>query len=153
MLVVSPKEVDDALISKSLNLNKLEAQKMAEIINKLKPDRAIIDCPSINIPAFARYLRKLVENKNIEIIAEHKADTRYFVVGAASILAKVTRDREIKKIKEKIGIDFGSGYPSDEITQDFLERYWDKYSGIFRKTWISYKKIVKKQNQKNLVEF
>ena len=153
LLVVSPKEVDDALNSESLNLNKLEAQKMAEIINKLKPDRAIIDCPSINIPAFAGYLRKFIENKNIEIIAEHKADTKYFVVGAASILAKVVRDKEIEKIKRKIGINFGSGYPSDEITQDFLGKYWDKYPGIFRKTWISYKKIVKKQNQKNLGEF
>jgi ribonuclease HII len=152
-LVVDVDMVDAALATDHMNLNRLEAQKMAEVINSLEPDRAIIDCPSNNIAEFVRYLRKHIKNKNIEIIAEHKADENHLVVGAASIMAKVTRDREIEKIKEKIGIDFGSGYPSDPRTVAFLEKNWNKHQSIFRKSWASYKKIVEKNKNKSLEEF
>ena len=54
---VSPKEIDEALESKELNLNWLEAHKQAEIINELKPDTAIIDCPSPNCKKYEEYLR------------------------------------------------------------------------------------------------
>ena len=74
------------------------------------------------------------------------------VVSAASIIAKTTRDFEIEKIKEKIGIDFNSGYPSDKKTQEFLKKYHNKFPDIFRKSWASYKNI-KKAKQKSLAEF
>jgi ribonuclease HII len=38
------------------------------------------------------------------------------IVGAASIIAKVTRDEEIIKIENKLDHKIGSGYPSDPIT-------------------------------------
>ncbi|MBD3354817.1 ribonuclease HII [Candidatus Woesearchaeota archaeon] len=153
IIVISPKEVDGYLQTDHLNLNKLEAQKMAEIINSLDPDKTILDCPSNNIKAYEDYLKKHLKDKNKEVIAEHKADFRYIIVAAASILAKVTRDNEIKKIKEKIGIEFGSGYPSDPRTVKFLNENWDKYPSIFRKTWISYKNVLQSQKQKSLEEF
>ncbi|MBD3248755.1 ribonuclease HII [Candidatus Woesearchaeota archaeon] len=152
-LIVDVNMVDAALATDDMNLNKLEAQKMAEVINALEPDRAIIDCPSNNIPAFVSYLRKHIKNKNIEIIAEHKADENHLVVGAASILAKVTRDREIEKIKNKIGVDFGSGYPSDPRTVAFVEKNWNKHPSIFRKSWSSYRKYVEKFKNKSLGDF
>jgi ribonuclease HII len=153
LTIASAKEVDAALGAEEMNLNKLEAQKMAEAINALKPDKVIVDCPSNNIPQFVDYLKLHLKNKDIELIAEHKADVKYLIVGAASILAKVTRDAEIKKIKDKIGIDFGSGYPSDPKTVDFLKENWDKYPSIFRKEWASYKKVIKAKGQKSLGEF
>jgi len=153
LITIPPKKIDGYLQTDHLNLNKLEAQKMAEIINSLKPERTILDCPSNNIKAYTEYLKKHLKDKNKEIIAEHKADFKYTIVAAASILAKVTRDDEIKKIKEKIGIEFGSGYPSDPRTVKFLNEKWDKYPSIFRKTWISYKKVIQRQKQSNLEEF
>ena len=120
-----------------------------KIINKLKPDKAILDAPSNNIEAYADYVKNKVK---CEILAEHKADANYPVVGAASILAKVTRDREIEKIKEKVGKDIGSGYPSDPITQEFLKKNWNKYD-FFRKSWETYKKIAKEKNQSKLGDF
>ncbi len=153
VIIVSPKEIDDALNNPSLNLNKLEAINSAKIINKLKPGKVLLDCPSNNTKEYVLYLRKYLNNKELKIVAEHKADVKYTVVAAASIIAKVTRDREIEKIKKKIGIDFGSGYPSDEKTQEFLKKNWDKYTEIFRKTWSSYKKFITEKKQKKLGEF
>jgi len=153
ILIISPKEIDEALQSDSLNLNWLEAIKTAEMINKLKPDKALLDCPSPNIKAYTSYVRNHLEDKTIEIVAEHKADVKYPLVAAASIIAKVTRDREIEEIKKEIGIDFGPGYPSNPITQQFLKENYNNYPHIFRKTWISYKKLKEGKKQKSLTEF
>jgi len=153
LVIVPSDEVDAYLSAAELNLNKLEAQKMAVAINTLKPDKVYLDCPSNNIKAFVSYLKRHLKDKNVEIIAEHKADVKYLVVGAASILAKVTRDNEIKKIQKKIGIDFGSGYPSDEKTVKFLKGNWGKYPSIFRKKWASYQQVVKSKGQSKLGDF
>jgi ribonuclease HII len=53
----------------------------------------------------------------------HKADALYPAVSAASILAKVERDRRIKAIAVKHGANIGSGYPSDPVTSSFLREY------------------------------
>ncbi len=152
IIVLSAKEIDEALNSEDLNLNWLEAITTSKIINKLQPTKAILDCPSNNIQSYSDYVKKNLE-KDIKIIAEHKADLNYPVVAAASILAKVTRDAEIEKLKKQYNIDFGSGYPSDETTQRFLKENWDKYPSIFRKTWSSYKKVLESQKQSSLKDF
>ncbi|MEA3429683.1 MAG: ribonuclease HII [Nanoarchaeota archaeon] len=152
VIMVGAEEVD-ARESINLNLNDLEAVKCAEIINHLKCDAVIVDCPSPNIPAYKGYISQFVEDKKKEIIPEHKADMNHIVVGAASILAKVDRDREIERLKEEVGIDFGSGYPSDPKTKKFLAENWDKYPGLFRKTWSSWKRIKEGKAQKGLFEF
>ena len=87
------------------------------------------------------------------MVAEHKADVKYPVVSAASILAKVTRDWEIEKIKKKIKQDFGSGYTSDPRTVKFLKENYEKYPDIFRKSWISFKTVVNNKNQRKLEDF
>ena len=123
ILIVKPAEIDDAVNGKGgLNLNWLEARKSAEIINFLKPNKAILDCPSPNIQKYTEYVENLLTVK-VKVICEHKADLNYPIVSAASIIAKVTRDREIEKIKKEIGIDFGSGYPADPRTKEFLKKY------------------------------
>ena len=152
IIKVEPKEIDDALNSEDLNLNWLEAHKQAEIINELKPDKAIIDCPSINCKAYEKYLKKLIKNKNIEIIVEHKADIKYPICSAASILAKVEREKQMGDIKRKYGAT-GSGYPADPTTKKFIKENWNKYPEIFRKTWSTYKKFAKAKNQTKLTGY
>lgn len=152
IVVILPPEIDAALQSDELNLNWLEAQKTVEIINQLEPHKVFIDCPSTNIYAYKEYLMKRILNKHIDVVAEHKADVSYPVVSAASILAKVTRDREIERIKAQIGADFGSGYPSDPKTQEFMQKNFNKYD-IFRKTWASYKDAFKGKQQRKLMDF
>jgi ribonuclease HII len=152
-IIIKPNEIDSALISKELNLNWLEAVKSAEIINYLNPENAIVDCPSNNILAYKNFLIKHIKNKKINLVVEHKADFKYEVVSAASIIAKVTRDKEIKKIQEKIKHPIGSGYPSDPITQEFIKKYYMKFPEIFRKTWASYRRLINIKKQKQISDF
>ncbi len=163
IIIIEPSEIDDALKSDNLNLNWLEAQKSAEIIKKLKPDEIIVDSPSNNCGAYSSYLEKLLEpgswdiahnkdRRGSHLICTHKADLKYVQVAAASILAKVVRDREIDKIKKRYG-DCGPGYMSNPITQKFLEENWEKHPEIFRKSWVSYKNHEKMKFQKKIEDF
>jgi len=154
IFIIDAAEIDKAVNRHDgLNLNKLEAKKSAEILDILEPDKAIIDAPSNNIKSYKEYLINLIKNKKMKIILEHKADQNYPVVSAASIIAKVTRDNEIEKIKNKIKIDFGSGYMSDSKTVDFLEKYHEKYDSLFRKSWMPYQARINKKFQKKLEDF
>ncbi|MDD5331542.1 MAG: ribonuclease HII [Candidatus Nanoarchaeia archaeon] len=152
ILIIEPKEIDEVLESDTLNLNWLEAIKSAEIINVLKPEKAILDCPSPNIKAYEDYVRKHLIDKATPLHCEHKADVNHVIVGAASILAKVTRDNIIEELKKKYG-DFGPGYSSNPITQKYVEANFEKHPEIFRRTWATWKNHDNKKNQKNLDEF
>jgi len=112
----------------------------------------ILDSPSNNIKAYKSYVQHRLNHK-AEIQAEHKADLNYPVVSAASILAKVTRDKEIEEIKKQIGVDFGSGYMSDPRTAEFLANNCDNYPEIFRHSWYPCKKIAESKQQKKLNGF
>jgi len=150
ILEVTPAEIDKTLLSASSNLNWLEADKTIEIVSSLKPDLAYIDCPSNNIEKYHDYLKKDLKMK---LVVEHKADENYSIAAAASILAKVTRDRSIKELEKKIGTRLGSGYPSDPVTQEFLRNNYKKHADIFRKTWASYKRLVDTKKQSSLANF
>lgn len=151
---VSPQEIDHIIDhDDTLNLNWLEAIKTAQIINELKPDKAIIDCPSNNLKAYEDYLRSKLTHQEVELLTEHKADANHRVVAAASIIAKVTRDKEIEKIQKVIPDPIGSGYPSDPITREFLEKHYETYADIFRKSWQSYKDVTSKKKQTALSDF
>lgn len=153
IVIVSAEEIDEMMRQDGMNLNWMEAEKTVIMINDLKPDKAIIDCPSPNTNAYASYIRERLNNPGTALVCAHHADARFPVVSAASILAKVVRDREIDKIKKKIGVDFGSGYVADPRTQEFLKRYWDKYPDIFRHTWEPYREVAGLKGQKKLKEF
>jgi len=176
-----PQEITDKN-KNGVNLNTIEAQKSAEIINKISkfvlnnPNfddcqkssqisevnkgqgkiKVYIDCPSPNIPAWQRIVENYIKNKeNLEIHCEHKADINHISCSAASILAKTARDKEVEKIRKLVGVDFGSGYPSDPLTCQFLKDYAEKHKrdGIFRETWSTWKTACKVKEQKKLSSF
>jgi len=155
IIKVPPQEIDKYVLSETTNLNWLEAEKMAEIINTLRPDQVIVDCPSNNKKAFANYLENKLQVKT-GLRCEHKADRDFLIVGAASILAKVIRDREVELIKKTVRMNIGSGYPADPLTKKFLRENWNKHPDIFRHSWSSYQEYSegkKSKKQKTLGEF
>ncbi len=159
IVLIHPQEIDGRGTA-GLNLNKIEAIKSALIINKLnikdEKIKVVIDCPSNNIKKWTDYLKRYIEHPaNLELAVEHKADVNHVSCSAASILAKTTRDAEVEKIKKQIGVDFGSGYPSDPITKKFLKEYSQKHKkdGIFRETWATWQNHKAKKEQKNINDF
>jgi ribonuclease HII len=153
---ISVDEIDD-VDKEGLNLNQREAIAASMIINKLNKGKeqikVIIDCPSVNISSWKEYLEKFVLGKsNLSIVCEHKADENYLSVSAASILAKEEREREVKNLKDKFKVDFGSGYSSDDKTRKFIYENYEKFSGLglFRESWGTIKKHKAYKKQKKL---
>ena len=154
--VIEPDAIDLSVLDENSNLNWLEADTAAQMVSELSPDKAIVDCPSPNLKAYKEYFsQKLTPEvrEKAEILMEHKADVNHIIVSAASVIAKVIRDRSVQNIKDEIGIDFGSGYLTDPKTQDFLQKHHQQYAHLFRKSWSSYRKAVEMKLQKKLGEY
>jgi len=137
------------------NLNQIEALKIAEMLAKIGPDEAYIDSPhSGNPQKFETVIRSMtIEPLDFEFICEHKADYKYPIVAAASIIAKVERDKAVEKIKKEIGFEFGSGYIADEITKSFLDKNPHAADQFVRKSWQPYKDLMAREKQTTLGEF
>lgn len=136
---ISPKLIDTSV--KKHDLNHLEAKYMAKVILKLNPDTSYVDSCDVNPNRFGKEISKLSKNKKIR--SYHHADSRFIVVSAASIIAKVVRDREIMKLRKNH--DLGSGYPSDSKTIDFVKLYYktNHILPVFvRKSWKPTQKIL-----------
>ncbi|WP_088854393.1 ribonuclease HII [Thermococcus pacificus] len=138
-----PNEID----SREGTLNEFEVENFVKALNSLKvrPDVIYIDAADVKEERFGEDIGKGL-NFRAEIVAEHKADDKFVPVSAASILAKVTRDRAIERLKEEYG-EIGSGYPSDPRTRAFLEEYYRKHGDfppIVRRSWKTLRKIEEK---------
>ena len=96
-------------------LNQLEARTFAEIVRASRADRAYVDACDVNAPRFGRLVSRLSASRT-QVISRHRADDEFLIVGAASIVAKVARDRSIRELEAQCGRTLGSGYPSDPTT-------------------------------------
>jgi ribonuclease HII len=152
IMKVSPVEIDRVVESgrKLHKLNRLEAQTMALIIDALKPDEAYVDAADVLENRFKHHIQEGLLFK-AKIVAKHKADRTYPVVSAASIIAKVERDREIASLTGVYG-DFGSGYMADPQTMKFLKQWLEThgdYPECVRKSW---KPAKQAKNEKGIVQ-
>lgn len=138
-----PRDIDKVVTNgrKLRKLNWLEAITMAKVIENLMPHKAYVDASDVLEERFKRDILECLPFR-IPIVSEHKADRNYPVVSAASIIAKVERDKEIAQLAEAHG-DLGSGYPSDPKTMRFLEHCLDgkgEYPEFVRTSWEPAKK-------------
>lgn len=160
---IEPRVIDRIVLSgeKLRRLNYLEAQSMAIVLHKLKKfDVAFIDACDTNQARYGNTVADLLfENKSLNkklklgeenpfratIKSEHHADRNYPVVSAASIIAKVTRDEAIHRLHRKHG-KFGSGYPSDPQTLEFLKSFVlrsEEFPTFTRLSWATITKLKK----------
>lgn len=131
----------DSLRAKGVNLNEIERKGMQELILKLKSDRVIVDAVDVKPE---RFQDKLERATKANVKAEHKADDTYIEVGAASIIAKHTRDVAIAEINRDFADmgGIGSGYPSDPTTKKFLSNYtYNEMPDFVRKSWSTVAKL------------
>lgn len=134
---ISPVEIDET--RKKISLNDIEAKEISEMLLELDktitPSVIYVDSPENIEKNFTKKILKYLPAKfSVNIISEHFADSKYIEVSAASILAKVERDREIGNLKKIYG-DLGSGYPSDPKTIAFLKNNESIPREIIRKSW------------------
>lgn len=136
---ISPRSIDSSV--KRHGLNELEAKYMAKVVSKLDSDTSYVDSCDVNPVRFGKEISRLSNNHKIK--SYHHADSRFVIVSAASILAKVTRDRAIEKLRKNY--DLGSGYPSDSKTVKFVTSYYKNNNSLptfVRKSWKPVQKII-----------
>ena len=133
-------------------LNNLQSIFMTIVADNIHANKIIVDSCDVNPCRFQQEIKKRLVNKKISVYSFHKADLDNIVVSCASIIAKVTRDKEIAKLKETLGKDLGSGYPSDPKTKIFIynEVFVKESKNCIRFSWKPVKKILDENIQTKL---
>jgi len=145
--------------AKGINLDKLEAMKISEIISMLNANKIYVDSIEQNSPKFESMIKEFLpeDKKNVKLVVKNYLDESNPAVSAASIVAKVERDKEIEEIKRRVNFDFGVGYSHDERTRAFIEKilqteeqppnylrvHWETVEQIARKLLDENKKVKK----------
>jgi len=121
VVICEPSRIDYNSINS--DLNSLEIELFAEamrISTKPQPAGVLkVDACDVNEERFGRRLsRKLGDSwKEWKIESRHGMDSIDVVTSASSIIAKVKRDSIVSSLSEQLGIEIGSGYPSDQKTK------------------------------------
>lgn len=148
VIAVPASDIDALRSTASLNL--IEARIFASVVLALVADlgegavvTAYLDAADTSETTFERYfVGSMTGASGAEVVrgvvSRHEADDSFPVVSAASVLAKARREVEVARISEELGEDFGSGYPGDERTIAFLEK-WITEKGVLpphtRSSW------------------
>lgn len=119
---VALRRVDPWVID-SRNINEAELEAVASLLSELRDRLRGAAVESVAVDLFGREeeLRRIVGEAfpGAEARLVHGADALFTECSAASIIAKVERDRFIDGLKQAYG-DFGSGYSSDPRTVSWL---------------------------------
>jgi len=150
---ITAKELN--VLMKTKSLNQIEADAITEFIKEI-PEKTMEQIEKIYIdvpdPIPIKFVHRLHIPKKLKekIHASHKADVKYPICSAASIIAKTVRDAEIEKIKHELQCDFGTGYSHDVNTIECIEKNiddsrWHKY---MRMEWSTAKRLLQKSKFK-----
>jgi len=141
-----------------MNTLTLEAQAEALATVGRFGDMARCDAADVDADRFGGRLADALEpigRDGIDIRAEHRADERYAIVSAASVLAKVARDAHVDELAAEYG-EIGSGYPGDPATQAFLEDHISDHGDLpdcARASWATSQDALAAADQVALNEF
>jgi ribonuclease HII len=114
---VPPTEIDSAVAHRQLNV--LEARVFARLLRMTDAREVFVDACDVVQDRFGRRVKSMART-SARVVARHHADRELPVVSAASIVAKVCRDRAMDRLRTELDLDCGSGYASDEKTQQFV---------------------------------
>ncbi|KAF8554404.1 ribonuclease HII [Imleria badia] len=162
--VISPQAISRGMLKvPPINLNKQSQDATIQLIRDVL-QRGIhltdvyVDALG-NTSSYEAYLSSLFQGINFTVTT--KADSKFKIVGAASVAAKVTRDTCLEGwcFEELDGMDqdestlkgfardFGSGYPSDPKTKEWIEQSLEKtfgYPSVARFSWTTVKVVLEK---------
>lgn len=153
-IIISPEDID--ALRSTMSINELEVHLFATLGKRKRADVYYIDSADVDEERFGMEFKKNL-GFEAKIISKHDADNLFPVVSAASIIAKVERDAEMKKIadilQKELSIPIGSGYPSDEKTRLFIKKWIEKFGDLppyTRCSWKTVKKLMAEVNQRKL---
>jgi ribonuclease HII len=151
-VVVDVERIDDP--ETDMNRLTVRAQAAAVAAVARDGDRVRADACDVSPDRFGRRVGNAVD-RDVTVRAEHGADESHPVVGAASVVAKVRRDRAVARLAERHG-DVGSGYPSDPTTRDFLAAFVDEHGRLpdcARASWATSEDVLAAAEQSSLADF
>jgi len=151
--VVPAEDIDE--MRKLMTINELEARVFSSVVRKLRPEVAYLDSADANCETFERLVRNELDF-DLKIVSEHKADEVYPVVSAASVIAKERREEEVRRIREELGEEIGSGYPADPITVEFMKKWISEKGDLppyTRRSWETARRMLAESKVKKLDEF
>ena len=137
-----PAEVDLHVVAG--RLNELEARLFGTLARPFAPAEARVDACDTNARRFAASVARHA-GPDVRVVARHHADATDPLVGAASIVAKVRRDRAVRELAERLGEPVGSGYPSDPVTVRFVRRTVDPARPLppwLRSSWATTRRVI-----------
>ncbi len=149
--IIPPERID---ARPRLSLNTCIARAHAAVVSDLGPDLAILDACDVDARRYGRTVAGFL-TRRCRLLPVHGADRIHPVVGAASIVAKVLRDRAIAELAREHG-DIGSGYPSDPVTVAYLREYLKSRRApppFARWSWETTRELVKELHQTRIADF
>lgn len=155
--VISPNMISNSMLRrKKYNLNALSHDTAIDLIKRVELKGIKIGHIYIDtVGPAAKYKEKLEKFfPNYVFTVAEKADSKYPIVSAASVCAKVKRDRIVKNWVYLEGksllldtFNLGSGYPADPETKQFLSDCIDPVFGfptLARFSWSTITKALEK---------
>ena len=100
------KALNEVLFNSEVDL--VGSQLIIDEFNKIKTQKRI---------------KSLVEEKNLQIIQEHKADVKFPIVSIASICAKHVRNLEVKDLENEFKIKFQNSNPKELLKMKNCEKF------------------------------
>ena len=152
--VVAAEDIDS--LRAAMTLNELEVHVFAKIGREKQADSYYLDSASTNEAWFGERFQAGLPFE-ADVVSRHEADDIYPVVSAASVLAKVERDRQVEciasELEPRLDLPLGSGYPSDPRTRQFIKEWLQEYGDVppyTRRSWKTVQKIRAELQQERL---
>lgn len=145
----------DSLRAKGVSLNEIEAMLIGSILSKHRRGVFYVDSVDRDCERFRMMMLRHAPGFKGVLIVRNYLDESNPMVGAASIIAKVERDRAVKSLLGKAGLPECSGYSSDPRTVSIVKQLIQSGSKtrMVRRSWSTVGRIRAGLNQDSLSRF
>ncbi|MEM2049828.1 MAG: ribonuclease HII [Thermoproteota archaeon] len=145
----------DGLRARGVSLNEIEAMLVGSILSKHRRGVFYVDSVDRNCERFRMMMLRHAPGFKGVLIVRNYLDESNPMVGAASIIAKVERDRAVKSLLRKAGLPECSGYSSDPRTVRIVEQLLQSGSktSMLRRSWSTVGRIGARLSQDSLKRF
>lgn len=145
----------DGLRARGVSMNEIEAMLVGSILSKHRRGVFYVDSVDRNYERFRMMILRHAPGFKGVLIVRNYLDESNPMVGAASIIAKVERDRAVKSLLRKAGLPECSGYSSDPRTVRIVEQLLQSGSktSMLRRSWSTVGRIGARLSQNSLKRF